>query len=76
MSVSMENKCVISDGVCSNGCDIKRIQVTSRRRMQNKKTKLWYDRNVKITKPICIKRMTGTKTAGDKRGSENEMNGI
>ena len=76
MSVGMNNKCVISDGICSNGCNIKFIQVTSRRRTQNKKTKLWYDRNVKITKPICIKRQAGTKTVGDKGGSESEMNGI
>ena len=47
-------KCIITDGECCNGCQIKNIKITVKRRVQNKKTLLWSDRSRKITKPICI----------------------
>ena len=71
VSVSTEDNCVITDGICKNGCEIKLIKVSSRKRVQNKKTKLWYDRSMKITKPICVRRRTGSEPAGSERGSED-----
>ena len=53
--VRPDNKCMIVEGVCNNGCVVKKIQVSTRKRTQNKKTLLWYDRNVKITKFICTR---------------------
>ena len=34
-------ECIISDGVCVNGCVVKLISCTVRKRAQNKKTLLW-----------------------------------
>ena len=50
------SKCVITDGKCINGCVMKNITITVKRRTQNKKTLLWYDRSKKITKLICVKK--------------------
>ena len=47
--------CKIVDGKCVNGCKTKTISYTVKKRVRNKKTLLWYDRSVKITKPICMK---------------------
>ena len=49
------NKCIIVKGVCNNGCVVKKFQVSTKKRTQNKKTLLWYDRNVKVTKFICTR---------------------
>ena len=70
MSVSMMKECKIVDGVCCNGCIVKNIQISSKKRTQNKKTKLWYDRTVKITKPICVRKKPGSRTGSGMMGSE------
>ena len=49
------NKCIIVEGVCNNGCIVKMFQVSKKKRTQNKKTLLWYDRNVKVKKFICTR---------------------
>ena len=56
-SVTNDNKqeCKIIDGVCINGCRTRTISYTIKKRVMNKKTLLWYDRSVRITKPICVK---------------------
>ena len=70
ISVSMMKECKIVDGVCCNGCIVKNIQISSKKRTQNKKTKLWYDRTVKITKPICVRKKPGSRTGSGMMGSE------
>ena len=77
MSVRRENKCMIVEGVCCNGCVIKKIQVSTRKRTRNKKTLLWYDRNVKVTIFICTRNSANTgirESMGDlrvkRKGSE------
>ena len=71
-------RCVITDGKCINGCVMKNITITVKRRTQNKKTLLWYDRSKKITKPICVKKksdLSNLAKSGEnqevKKGSEN-----
>ena len=59
MSSSEERKCVITNGICCNGCITKNIQVSVKRRVQNKKTLLWSDRSRKVTKPICVRGGSG-----------------
>ena len=68
VSVSTSINCMITDGKCINGCEIKMIKVSSRKRVQNKKTKLWYDRTMKITKPICVRQRTGSGPGGSENG--------
>ena len=56
-SVTNDDKqeCKIMDGVCINGCRTRTISYTIKKRVMNKKTLLWYDRSVRITKSICVK---------------------
>ena len=49
-------ECNIVKGVCRNGCIVRTISYTVRRRVQNKKTLLWYDRSKKISKFVCVKK--------------------
>ena len=80
-SMSNDNdslKCVITDGKCINGCVMKNITITVKKRTQNKKTLLWYDRSKKITKPICVKKkpdLSNLANSGEnqevEKGSEN-----
>ena len=55
-------ECNIVNGICVNGCIVKTISYTAKRRVQNKKTLLWYDRSRKITKPICVRKRINEQT--------------
>ena len=48
-------ECEKVDGRCVNSCNTKTISYTAKKRVINKKTLLWYDRSVRITKPFCVK---------------------
>ena len=63
-------KCIITNGVCCDGCNIKTIQISVKKRVQNKKTLLWSDRSRKVTKPICVRGDSGRANlaAGTERG--------
>ena len=56
VGVNNEMRCIIKNGVCSNGCDTKTIKVSVKKRVQNKKTLLWSDRSRKVDKFICVKK--------------------
>ena len=72
---SEDRKCIITNGICCNGCLTKTIQVSVKRRVQNKKTLLWSDRSRKITKPICVRGNSGRANlvnSGDRANGRNE----
>ena len=62
---------------------VKNIQISVKRRVQNKKTLLWSDRSKKVTKPICVRGNSGRANlvnSGDRAremsGSENARPGL
>ena len=70
--------CLITKGVCRNGCETKTIKVSVKKRVQNKKTLLWSDRSRKVNKLICVKGHperanldNSGLTGSEKSGSEN-----
>ena len=48
-------ECEVAKGVCRNGCKVRTISYTVKKRVQNKKTLLWYDRSKKISKFVCVR---------------------
>ena len=48
-------ECEVVKGVCRNGCKVRTISYTVKKRVQNKKTLLWYDRSKKISKFVCVR---------------------
>ena len=80
VSMNQERKCIITNGVCINGCETKTIKVSVRRRIQNKKTLLWSDRSRKVDKLIrfCVRKLpeqanliNSGKIETEQGGSEN-----
>ena len=75
-SISLEQqKCVIMNGICCNGCNIRYISVTSKEWVQNKKTRIFGWRSKKVTKPICSKN-SGRANLATKAKSESEKSVI
>ena len=68
-------KCIIIDGVCCNGCTIKNIKISVKKRVQNKKKLLWSDRSRKITKPICVRGSSDPANLVNTGDRASEMSG-
>ena len=59
-------ECSIKDGRCINDCVVRNISYTVKKRTMNRKTKIWYDRSVKVNKLICVKKKSDRDNLANK----------
>ena len=59
-------ECSIKDGRCINDCVVRNISYTVKKRTMNRKTKIWYDRSVKVNTLICVKKKSDRDNLANK----------